>query len=78
MRDTPLLRDRYNLAYKNLGSWCITIGQLKEIMRLLDGDELKIEFYKDTYKNVIDLARRSDLFDLFFFESSVEELQNIK
>ena len=78
MRETPTLRDRYNQAYRGVGNLCVTVGQVKELMRLLDGDELKVEFYKDVHKNIIDIARRSDLFELLFFESSIEEIQNVQ
>ena len=77
MREMKSLRDRYNLAFKEVEKTCITVGQLKDLMRLLDGDELKLEFYKDVYRNLIDSARRSDLFELFFFESSIEEIQKL-
>ncbi len=78
MKDQKNLRDRYNTATKGIGDQCVTVGQLKDLMRLMDGDELKIEFYKRIYKNVSDLARRSDLFELFYFEASIDEIQNLQ
>ncbi len=78
MREQKSLRDRYNTALKGIANQCITTGQLKDLMRLLDGDELKIEFYRETYTSISDIARRSDLFDLFFFENSINEIQNLR
>lgn len=78
MKELKSLRERYNIAQKGIANLCLTVGQLKELMRLLDGDDLKIEFYREIYKNLIDFARRSDLFELFFFETSIDEIQNLQ
>ncbi|MES2628761.1 MAG: DUF4476 domain-containing protein [Bacteroidota bacterium] len=78
MKEKNSLRERYNLALRQVGSQCITVGQLKDLMRLLDGDELKVEFYKEVYLNISDYARRTDLFELFYFETSIDEIQKLK
>lgn len=78
MKEYKNLRERYNLALKGIGSACITVAQLKELMRLLDGDDLKVEFYREIFHQISDFARRSDLFELFFFESSIDEIQNLR
>ncbi len=78
IKDLYPLRERYLKALQILGNKCLTVSQLKDILKSLDGDELKIECYKSVYKQLSDFARRSDLFELFYFESSIDEIQNLR
>lgn len=78
MAETAILRNRLLLATTNLSNKCLTVNQLKELMRGLEGDELKIELYRQVFPNVLDPEQKHTLYDLFYFESSIEEIRSFR
>ncbi|HEX4887562.1 MAG TPA: DUF4476 domain-containing protein [Luteibaculaceae bacterium] len=78
MRSKPSISDRLDLAVSSTADQCLSVEQIKDLLKLLDGDDPKIEFYRAIYTRITDFERRSTLFELFYFEASIKEIEQLQ
>ena len=65
-------QQRLNFALTFLNNKCLTIEQLKRLMRSIEGDELKLDFYSRVRKQLVDPENKSDLAVLLDTEASLQ------
>ena len=66
---------RHTEAEIMINNNCLSVSQIKEIMVLFTFDNPRLELAKLAYSNTYDQDNFAELYSLFSFESSVEELK---
>ncbi len=59
--DEPSPAQKLNFATTVLNNKCLTIDQLKVLMRTVEGDDFKLDLYSRVRKQLVDPENRSDL-----------------
>lgn len=72
--DASFSEDKVNLAKQILRTNCLVIEQLLEIMEEVAFDEGQLELAKFAYDHIYDLENYYEVFSVFSFSSSSEEL----
>jgi hypothetical protein len=65
---------KLTIAKQVVGNNCLTCSQVKDIMKLFNFEDSRLEFAKFAYKHTFDIGNYYQLNDAFTFEASIEEL----
>jgi hypothetical protein len=63
-----------NIARQMIGSRCLTTAQVRDILLLFDFESTRLDIAKFAYSRTWDQGNYHELFDVFDFDSSVNDL----
>ena len=67
---------KLTIAKQIVNSNCLLSSQIKQIVKLFDFEDTKLQFAKYAYKHTYDISNYYKINDVFEFESTIDELNN--